>query len=65
MDKGYVYMMSNKRRGMIYIGLHRIIEKAQEHRMKLMDGFTKNITTRLVWVKSMKQWIRHLPWRKS
>lgn len=51
--KGYVYMMANKYRGLIYIGATvDYWKRSQEHRIKLLDGFTKKYNlTRLVWVE--------------
>ena len=47
----YVYMMSNRQRGIIYTGFTvDMINRGWEHRNKLMDGFTKQYNlTRLVW----------------
>ena len=53
MIEGYVYMMSNKKRGVIYIGSSiDMMRRGWEHRNKLIDGFTKRFNlTKLVWVK--------------
>ena len=38
----YVYMMSNKRNGTLYIGLTNNLERRiYEHKNELVDGFTK------------------------
>ncbi len=54
--KAYVYMMSNKLRGVIYIGATvDYWKRGQEHRHKMMDGFTKRYNlTRLVWLEEHK-----------
>ncbi len=51
MQFGYVYMMANKYRGLIYIGVtDDIIKRATQHKHKLLDGFTKRYDiTKLVW----------------
>lgn len=47
----HVYMMSNKAGGMLYVGVtSRLIDRAYEHRMGLVAGFTREYgLTRLVW----------------
>jgi putative endonuclease len=49
----YVYMMANHYRGVIYIGATvDFWKRGQEHRTKMMDGFTKKYNvTRLVWIE--------------
>ncbi|MEQ1705208.1 MAG: GIY-YIG nuclease family protein [Rickettsiales bacterium] len=51
MNLGYVYMMSNKYRGLIYIGVTTdILKRSTEHKFKMLDGFTKRYDLiRLVW----------------
>lgn len=48
---GYVYIMSNKYRGTIYIGVTSdLIKRGWEHKEKLVDGFTKKYNlSSLVW----------------
>ncbi len=39
---GYLYLMSNQKNGVIYIGVTSdLIKRAYEHREGLIDGFTK------------------------
>ena len=49
--KAYTYMMTNKKRGIIYIGFTvDLVNRGWEHRNKLIEGFTKRYNlTRLVW----------------
>jgi putative endonuclease len=53
MKKAYVYMMSNRKRGIIYIGATiDFWKRGNEHREKLINGFTKRYNlTRLVWLE--------------
>ena len=50
---GWVYIVTNKRNGTLYVGVtNDIRRRAWEHREKLMDGFTKRYgPTRLVHVE--------------
>jgi putative endonuclease len=47
---GYVYIMSNKRQGTLYVGVtSNLSRRAWEHRERAVDGFTKRYgLTRLV-----------------
>lgn len=47
----YVYMLSNKRNGTLYIGMTSdLIKRIYEHKSNLVDGFTKKYGVhRLVW----------------
>ncbi len=39
----YMYILSNKKNGMLYIGMTNDLERRMfEHKNKLVDGFTKN-----------------------
>lgn len=51
MKAGYVYMLSNRYRGTLYIGVTSdLIKRIWQHREKLLEGFTKRYNlTRLVW----------------
>lgn len=53
MKKGYVYMMSNKPRGTIYIGATEDYwRRTQEHKTKMFDGFSRRYgVNRLVWIE--------------
>ncbi|MBI3343161.1 GIY-YIG nuclease family protein [Candidatus Gottesmanbacteria bacterium] len=38
----FVYMLSNKRNGTLYIGsTNNLVKRMYEHKQKLIDGFTK------------------------
>ncbi len=42
MKKGFVYMMSNKQDGVLYIGVTSdIVKRVYEHKNDFVDGFTK------------------------
>ncbi|MGO4870508.1 MAG: GIY-YIG nuclease family protein [Roseiarcus sp.] len=42
MKGGYVYIMSNKRQGTLYVGVtSNLSRRAWEHREGVVDGFTK------------------------
>ena len=46
--KGYVYIHASRRNGTLYVGVTSdLIKRIEEHRQKLVDGFTKKyeITT--------------------
>ena len=51
MAGGWVYFMTNKRNGTLYVGVTSVLPKrAYEHREGLVDGFTKQYgLTRLVY----------------
>jgi len=53
MDNYYIYIMANKSR-MLYVGVTNNLERrVQEHKMKLVDGFTKHFSlTSLVYYES-------------
>lgn len=54
-SKMYVYIMTNKKRGSLYIGVtNDIIRRTYEHRNKLIDGFTKRYNlTKLVYFEEI------------
>lgn len=51
----YVYIMSNKKYGTLYIGVtNDLIRSVYEHRNKLIDGFTKRYNlVRLVYFEEI------------
>jgi putative endonuclease len=51
---GYVYMMSNRYRGVIYIGVTAdVLKRGCQHKEKLVAGFTKRYNlTQLVWFET-------------
>jgi putative endonuclease len=73
MKDGYVYIVTNRPNGILYVGVTSdLIKRAYEHRTKAIDGFTKRYDlTQLVWYeahgsiqsaiqreKTMKHWPR-------
>ena len=73
MATGYVYMMTNRRNGILYVGVtSNLPKRAYEHRNALADGFTKryglkqvvwyevhdNIRSAIQREKTMKHWPR-------
>ena len=71
----YVYMISNKRNNVLYIGVTNNLERRiYEHKNKLIDGFSKKYNcNKLVWFehtedirsailkeKQMKKWKREI-----
>ncbi|MFM8748358.1 MAG: GIY-YIG nuclease family protein [Aestuariivirga sp.] len=41
MARGYCYIMTNRKRGVLYVGVTSdLARRAYEHRMRLIDGFT-------------------------
>lgn len=72
--QGYVYIMSNKPFGTLYVGVtSNLVKRVYEHREKLVEGFTSEYgLTRLVYFethervddairreKQMKEWNRN------
>ncbi len=40
--KGYVYILASRRNGTLYVGVTSdLAKRVEEHRQKLVDGFTK------------------------
>ena len=73
MKFSYVYVVTNKRRGVLYIGVTTdLVRRISEHRQSLIPGFSKRYNlTRLVWYeihedvraairreKNLKRWYR-------
>jgi len=50
---GYVYLMSNRKDGTLYLGVtNNIARRAFEHREGILEGFTKRYgIARLVWAE--------------
>lgn len=76
MKKGFVYMMSNKKDGVLYIGVTSdIVKRIYEHKNGFVDGFTKqynlknlvyyevydDITEAVKREKQLKNW--HREWK--
>nr|WP_294506948.1 GIY-YIG nuclease family protein [uncultured Rhodopila sp.] len=51
MHGGYVYIMSNRKHGTLYVGVTAdIVRRAWEHRTGYVDGFTRRYgLERLIW----------------
>ncbi|MBI5203850.1 MAG: GIY-YIG nuclease family protein [Nitrospirae bacterium] len=49
--KGYLYILASRRNGTLYVGVtSNLVKRVEEHREKLVDGFTKRYSvTRLVY----------------
>jgi putative endonuclease len=58
MGYAYVYIVTNKRYGTLYVGVtNDLLRRATEHRESLLAGFTKDHgLRRLVWFES-HEWI--------
>ncbi len=52
----YVYILTNKRNTVFYIGVtNNIVKRVYEHRMELVEGFTKKYKVKkLVYVEEFK-----------
>ena len=57
MKNYYIYILSNKRNGTLYIGVtSNLIKRIQEHKNKLVDGFTKKYNVdKLVYYEQTEQ----------
>ena len=57
MKNYYIYILSNKRNGTLYIGVtSNLIKRIQEHKNKLVDGFTKKYNVdKLVYYEQAEQ----------
>ena len=52
MAGGWVYFMTNRRNGVLYVGVtSNLPRRAYEHREGLVDGFTKHHVKRLVYAE--------------
>lgn len=53
MKTGYVYILTNKPNGILYIGVtSNLAKRVYEHKQKIVDGFTKQYDLgRLVYVE--------------
>jgi len=49
--KGYLYIIASRRNGILYVGVTSdLVKRIEEHRQKLVDGFTKRYNvTKLVY----------------
>jgi putative endonuclease len=54
--KGYLYILSSRRNGTLYVGVTSdLIKRIEEHRQKLVDGFTKKYEiTNLVYFEAFE-----------
>ena len=54
MKRGFVYMMANRKNGVIYTGVtSELIKRTYDHREGLIDGFTKRYGCKLlVWFEA-------------
>lgn len=74
MKQYYVYILASRKNGTLYIGVtNNLIKRIQEHKSKLMKGFTQKYTVdKLVYYelhfdirialereKNLKKWKRH------
>jgi putative endonuclease len=73
MKQYYIYILSNKRNGTLYVGVtNNLVKRIYEHQNKLVDGFSKeyglnrlvyyevveNIEEAIVREKRLKKWNR-------
>ena len=58
MKEFYVYMLSSKRNGTLYIGVTSdIIKRIYEHKNDIVEGFTKKYKVHcLVWYEKHESW---------
>ena len=76
--KGYVYILASRRNGTLYVGVTSdLIKRIEEHRQKLVDGFTKkyeitslvyyetfeDIRNAIIRERQIKEWKRK--WKKE
>lgn len=74
MKTGYIYIMSNQKRGTLYIGVtSNLVKRVYEHKHKLFKGFTNDynldclvyyevidsVETAIIREKQLKNWHRH------
>jgi len=54
--KGYVYILASRRNGTLYVGVTSdLVKRIEEHRLKLVDGFTeKHEITTLVYFETFE-----------
>jgi len=54
--KGYVYILASRRNGTLYVGVTSdLVKRIEEHKQKLVDGFTKKYEiTRLVYYEAFE-----------
>ncbi|WP_309498469.1 GIY-YIG nuclease family protein [Sulfurovum sp.] len=49
MKQGYIYIMSNKNNGTLYIGVtSNLIKRVYEHKNNFVDGFTKKYNLKIL-----------------
>ena len=49
MKQGYIYIMTNKKNGTLYIGVtSNLVQRVYQHKNHLVDGFTKRYALELL-----------------
>ena len=73
LKKGYLYILASRRNGTLYVGVTSdLVKRIEEHKQKLVDGFTKkygittlvyfetfeNIRDAIIRERQIKEWKR-------